>query len=322
MLCGIVVKIHSGFAKTYSAFCEQRIDMAQKFFHTIICIAISLAVLFTEAATTNTTVNAASDIHSYPVIPSMTGWVGARTAYLARRGLRLGNRAHVFSKIGDSITSWTFFLTPFATGAYDLGSYSNLKPVIAAFSQDGTRIGTSFANYSLAADGGWTAADLLDPAKANPGACGKAETPLDCELRVNKPEIALVMIGTNDLLDGNVAKFSATLHRVLTTIENHYVIPVVSTIPYRRDIPTLESRVPSYNQAIINLALAHGAPLWNYWLAVEGLPSNGVSIDGIHPSVPGDGATAVFDAAHLQFGFTVRNLTALQVLQRLMIVLN
>ena len=299
--------------------------MTHRYLHSLLCAAISTIVLTIPLAGPTSTANAAAaihDLHSFPIIPSMAGLVGARASYLARRGLRLGNRAHVFSKIGDSITSFTYFLTPIASGAYNLGSYNNLQSVIAAFSQDGTRIGTSFANYSLAASGGWTTADLLDPSKANPDACAKGETPVDCELRVNKPEIALVMIGTNDLLDNDIPMFSANLNRVLTIIENHYVIPVVSTIPYRRDNPALQGRVAAYNEAIVRLALSHGAPLWNYWLAVEGLPANGVSNDGIHPSIPPDGATTIFDSAHLQFGFPVRNLTALQVLQRLMTVVN
>jgi hypothetical protein len=162
---------------------------------------------------------------------------------------------------------------------------------------------------------------LIDPAKADHTVCKPTETPIDCELRITKPSIALIMIGTNDLKENNIAVFSANLHRILTIVENHDVIPVLSTIPYRRDDPALQGRVPAYNQAIVQVATARSEPLWNYWLAVNSLPANGVSIDGIHPSIPGDHETAIFDSSHLQFGFTMRNLTALQVLQSLMAVL-
>src|SRR5262249_45291778 len=146
---------------------------------------------------------------------------------------RLGNRTDVFSKIGDSITYWPFFLTPIGTGSVDLGSYGDLQNVVAAFSRDGTRVGNSFNNISLGGGDAWTTDDLLNPAKAASGACGGDETPVDCELRVNKPAIALVMIGTNDLVDGDIDHFSKNLNHILTIIQNHYVVPVVSTIPYR-----------------------------------------------------------------------------------------
>ena len=263
----------------------------------------------------------ALNIQALPIVPSMSGWVGAQTAYVVRRGIRLGNRADVFSKIGDSITSWRYFLAPIAEGKLNLGTYGTLSGAVGFFSKDPTRVGNSFYDVSLAAHGGWKAADLLDPAKADPSVCKPNETPLDCELRVTRPSIALVMIGTNDLLDNNAYRFSLTLDRVLTAIEAHYVVPIVSTIPYRRDDPALQDRVEAYNQAIARVAINHGAPLWNYWLAMVNLPANGISNDGIHPSVPPDQNATAFDAAHLQFGFTMRNLTALEVLQSVMTVL-
>lgn len=266
--------------------------------------------------------SAAIDLHAYPIVPLMSGWVAARVQYLVRRGRRSGNRPDVFSKLGDSITYWPFFLTPIGSGSLDLGGYGDLQSVVATFSREGTRVGNSFNNISLGAGNAWTSDDMLDPAKAEPGVCGSDETPVSCELRVNKPSIALVMVGTNDLVDGDINHFSNNLNRILTIIQNHYVVPVVSTIPYRRDQPALQDRVYAYNVAIVRAANSHGAPLWNYWLAMEGLPSNGVSIDGIHPSLPPDNRTTIFDNTHLQFGFTMRNLTALQVLQRMMTFVN
>jgi hypothetical protein len=267
---------------------------------------------------THVPADAALDLHAYPIVPALRGYVASRVQFLVRRGKRLGNRTDVFSKIGDSITNWPFFLTPIGSGSLDLGGYSDLQNVVAVYSQEGTRVGNSFSNVSLGAGNSWTSDDLLDPGKADPGTCASGETPVACELRVTKPSVALVMIGTNDLVSGDVNHFSKNLNRILTIIENHYVVPVVSTIPYRRDDLVLQDRVYTYNVAIVRTASSHGAPLWNYWLAMESLPSNGVSIDGIHPSLPPDNRTTIFDNTHLQFGFTMRNLTALQVLQRLM----
>ena len=59
--------------------------------------------------------------------------------------------------------------------------------------------------------------------------------------------------------------------------------------------------------------------MWNFGGAIDALENNGLS-DGIHPSSPpGNGpddfaAAADFTAENLRYGYTVRNLTALQVL--------
>jgi hypothetical protein len=52
-------------------------------------------------------------------------------------------------------------------------------------------------------------------------------------------------------------------------------------------------------------------------MAVEGLPNRGCLPDGFHYNTPPDGRSAHFDEAHLQYGYTMRNLTALQVLDAL-----
>src|SRR5258708_15768539 len=261
------------------------------------------------------------DLSALPVLPSISGAVARHARSLALHGKRIGNRMDVFTKVGDSITSWPFFLVPVGQGQAQFGQYSDLAGVVGRFSRRVARTGNSFANDSIAAHDIWNSADVLNPAMARPGVCNQGETPLDCELRVTRPGVALIMIGTNDLVFDDVNTFRANLNRIVSVVEAHYVIPVVSTIPYRRDNPAFQTRVAAYNEIIAQVAFAHNVPIWNYWLAVAGLPSNGVSIDGIHPSIPPDGKVAYFDSNHLQFGFTVRNLTALQVLKSLIPVL-
>lgn len=255
------------------------------------------------------------DAASFPVVP----YAGARARQLVLLGRRRGNRPNVFSKVGDSITAWGYFLAPIGTGGLRLGSYPNLGRAAQYFSQAMARTNNSFANESLAAAGGWTSWDVLTPGKVGGGCAGT--TPLECELAITKPSIALIMIGTNDLSYGDINAFTANLDRIVSICESYGVVPVVSTIPIRKDRPDAESRVGVYNDAIIRVALAHGAPLWNYWLAMEQLPNHGLTGDNVHPSVPPDNNTAIFDVDHLQYGFTIRNLTALQVLNNLLAVL-
>jgi GDSL-like lipase/acylhydrolase family protein len=259
------------------------------------------------------------DAHAYPVVPAIRGSVATKARSLVRLGRRYGNRSHVFSKIGDSITQWGFFMMPIGNGGLRLADHGELQGVVDWFAGEVARTNNSFANESLAAHGGWKSGDLLDPQQADPG-CGGL-TPVDCELRNTRPSVALIMIGTNDVETGDLAGFRANLNRIVSIVEAYGVVPVISTIPYRLDNQDLTNRVAAYNDVIIRIAAAHRAPLWNYFLAMEPLPSNGLTGDGIHPSVPPDQNTAVFDGFHLQYGFTMRNLTALQVLNNLLPVL-
>jgi hypothetical protein len=111
------------------------------------------------------------------------------------------------------------------------------------------------------------------------------------------------------------ATYRANLDTIVQTSIDMGVIPVLSTIPENLWAPELSPRIAEFNGIIAGVASAHGVPLWNYWRAMEDLPNKGMSTDGYHPSVdPATGETAVFTADGLQYGFTMRNLTALMVL--------
>jgi hypothetical protein len=45
-------------------------------------------------------------------------------------GQSMGNRANIFSKVGDSITASDVFLEPFSEGNYNLRDHAYLQPVI------------------------------------------------------------------------------------------------------------------------------------------------------------------------------------------------
>lgn len=228
-------------------------------------------------------------------------------------GQQQGNRANVFSKVGDSITVGTYFLYPIGWGAYNLRDYGHLNATIATFSGAVARDGNSFANNSLAADNGWTSNHILNPALAHPDLCNPGETPLACEYRVVRPAIALIMIGTNDVAEVPAGTFSANVNQIVEISLANGVIPALSTIPSRAG---MEANVATFNQTIRNIASHHGIPLWDYGTVMAQLPNGGLSTDGVHPSwPPGDFAAAAdFTRANLDYGYTLRNLMALQTL--------
>ncbi len=250
------------------------------------------------------------------VPPWLTG-ISSRTRAIYLRGQQLGNRRNVFSKIGDSITAAPQFLYPIGFGQYELGSYGNLSNVIGFFSQVNARAGNSFANQSLAAVSGWTADKLLTPGFAYPEICG-ADTPLMCEYKQVKPAIALIMIGTNDSGSGFTDVYADQLRQIVEISLEMGVIPVLSTIPPKNFDENQEQRVQAWNSVIRAIAAQYEVPLWDYHANMVGLPNRGMSSDGLHPSVPPDGAAGRFTPENLQYGYTMRNLNALQVLDALL----
>ena len=232
-------------------------------------------------------------------------------------GRAKGNIPYAFTKVGDSISAAPQFLTQFGTAQYNLGQYASLRDAIGWFSGPNGRGANPFVASSLAARNGWGTTSVLDPANADPNLCRPGETPLECEYRVTKPAVALIMFGTNDSGGLPLAEFRANLDTIVRTSIRMGVIPVLSTIPPKQYNPATDGRVAEFNQAIISIAQTYDVPLWNYWQTMISLPNNGLDPDGVHPSTPPDANTAVFDAEHLRYGYTARNLGALQMLDAL-----
>lgn len=244
------------------------------------------------------------------VVPQISG--AARDIYL--RGMALGNRADVFSKVGDSITASDLFLDPIGNGGLVLAEYAYLQPVVDYFSQTPAGDHFSFANTSVAARSGWTTFDVLDPNDAPRDLCSVGESPLVCEYRLTRPAVALIMFGTNDIGWVESVDYEANLRQIVQISVDMGVIPVLSTIPDQ--LGTWGgARVGEFNDIIRRVAADYDVPLWDYWLAVQPLPDQGLGGDGVHPSYdPRVGETAVFTPAGLRYGYNVRNLTALMVL--------
>ncbi|GAB4508695.1 MAG: hypothetical protein OHK0046_01890 [Anaerolineae bacterium] len=227
-------------------------------------------------------------------------------------GQAQGNRANVFSKIGDSQTIAPHAFTPLGQDVVNLDRYGYLQATIDYFTAENARDGNAFTNVSLAASTGWTTEDVLNPGNANTGACQPGDSPLVCEYRLVRPAVALIMLGTNDVAGLPLEVYRANLQGIMQTSVDMGVIPVLSTIPQRPGF-----NVDPFNEVIVSVASEFQMPLWDYASAMRTAPGNGLSDDGVHPSAPpGDPATAA-DFSQLQYGYTLRNLTALQVLDAL-----
>ncbi|MGB1286735.1 MAG: GDSL-type esterase/lipase family protein, partial [Aggregatilineales bacterium] len=242
--------------------------------------------------------------------------VPPRTRHIFQAGQQQGNRPLVFAKVGDSITVARHFLKPIGEGFYNLRDCIYLQDTISAFSQEHARTNNSFVNISIAANTGWTTPMTLNPVRNEQALCHSWESVLDCEYRLLNPSIALIMFGTNDVGAITLPEFRSALRDLIQRTIDRGIIPVVSTIPPR---PEFENLVLRFNDTIRSLAREYNIPMMDYWQALLQTPTNGLSADAVHPNVPPGGyqTSADFDSQNLEYGYVVRNLLTLHMLERL-----
>lgn len=228
-------------------------------------------------------------------------------------GQQLGNHDHVFSKVGDSITVSRNFLYPFGLGQYDLASFLYLEEIVNQFSQNNAHIGNSFINQSLAAHEGWSANAVLNPQNADVSLCRTGETPLFCEYRIVQPTIALIMFGTNDVGFRTAEQFTNDMREIIRLTEQNGIIPIISTIPNRPDVPR---QVIIFNDVLQQMANEFQIPIIDLYALTINLPNHGLTTDNVHLSASPLGltATATFTAPNMNYGYPVRNLATLQAL--------
>lgn len=193
----------------------------------------------------------------WPVVPTVSDEL--REVY--QQGLAMGNNPHSFSVLGDCQSLPEVFM-----GILDE------NPVLVAtlpepWQETVAQFQGSFNRYSPAVKDGTTEGALLwgqwndnKEKKCQPG-----ESPLDCELRVHRPSIVFVHVGTHW-----EARNRHYLEIILNRILDHGAVPVLVT---KADNRELDERV---NQNYAALAAEYGVPLWNFWLSVQDLPDHGM----------------------------------------------
>ena len=234
------------------------------------------------------------DWQSWPVVPSVSQ--AARQIY--QQGQAIGNNAHTFSKIGDGEISAAWFLTAFDLGPdhYDLGPYQDLLPVIEHFAGSFERIGS-------AAKRGFNTQRILDATTTLDAPCISGESPLTCELRLQRPAFAIISLGTNQAWEP--VEFESGMRQILDILVAQNVVPILST---KGD--NLEGD-HGINQIVACLANEYDLPLWNFWSAIQPLPNHGLQPDLEHLTY---GIPDFSNSKDMETAWTVRNLTALQVL--------
>ncbi len=242
-----------------------------------------------------------------PIIPELS----PEMLEVYQRGLVNKRDPHRFSKIGDCQNINTYFLNMFDGGTYSLGEeYANLQATIDYFAG-------SWSRKSLAVKGGlnimsvqstmWTPA--VETYTKKEGTCKKGETPLVCELRDFSPSFAIISM--EESWDGSLQQYDDNMRQIVEYVISQDVVPILAT---RSELLSQERQI---NDMVVKIAEDYHLPLWNFGAAASKLPNAGLREDGFHltPYDEENYPHADFmDPVTMQFGWTWRNLTALQTM--------
>lgn len=239
-----------------------------------------------------------------PVVPA---GVSESMREVYQRGIESGNDPTHFSIIGDCQNVSSYFLSVFDTpGEFSLGSeYEYLQPTIDFYHG-------SYSRVSLAVKGGFNAAAVLSPLRADPKSCNANESPLDCELRTWRPTVVFVSMETW-WSHKPAEEYDKYMRKVLDRIIEFGAVPIIAT-----KADNLEGD-NSINATVAQIAYEYEIPMWNFWAAVQPLPDKGLSPDGFHLTF----ARNFFDdPKRMLNAWPWRNLTALQSLDAVRNALN
>jgi len=197
---------------------------------------------------------------SWPVIPIVSA--AARQIY--EHGLALGNNPHVFSTIGDCQSEPNVFMGVFESDQSPLGPKdTNLRQTVLYFAG-------SFSRKSLAVHDGLSPASALSPLWADHSACQADESPVACELRLRKPSIMFINLGTVWKKGASAAPYETYLRQIVDLLIAHGTLPILAT-----KADNVEGD-HSLDLATARVAHDYDIPLWNFWLASDTLPNHGL----------------------------------------------
>lgn len=231
------------------------------------------------------------------------------------RSLAPAAPADVFMKVGASSTVSQSTLYCFAGDGVELDLHeAALGSTLDFFLAGPAGDTTPFDRDTLAAEVGRTAG----------WAIGGSPSPIEQELaaiHLAGPSLALIHYGANDMhmaltYAGALPGYYANMSDLLDFVIDQGVVPIVFGLSRRLDQDGADDWVQSYNAVARGLAQARSIPFVDLRFALEGLPGYGLSGDGLHLESFDDGA-CILTAEGLGHGYNVRNLIALEVLDRL-----
>jgi hypothetical protein len=259
-----------------------------------------------------------SIVEQIPILPDLNAQgVRDRLQAIFNNGASQDKRAGVFIIIGGDMAIQAGYLDPFADPGLD-NSASGLQGIIDWYNQVDVGNGrSSFDRNSFATGQGWRAQTLNNPDQSDAANCNPGETPLECEIRLLQPAVAIISVG---LTDTDATRFQGEMERVLQTLIANGVIPIVSTVqPNPADPATVTAINEALITAIQNVEAASNTsiPIYNLWRAYSQLPNNGLEDDNRTPSTAPGGPGALDSQSVGGFGMNARHHNLLTLLDQL-----
>ena len=196
-----------------------------------------------------------ADWMDWPEVPIVTAEM--RDVY--ERGLALDNDPRAFSILGDCQSTPETFLALYLQP----DKFAFLPP---ALQETALHFEGSLGRFSPTSKSGSTSGALLWPEwHEGDFGCGEFETPLECELRLNTPSFALIMVGTHW-----EARNERYMRKIIEQLLEAGVVPILMTKADNREGDH------SINLETVTLAAEYGLPLWNFWPVTADLPNRGL----------------------------------------------
>lgn len=209
-----------------------------------------------ETSVTATETLLSNEWMSAPILPEPTENIRAIYEY----GQTLGNNPNAFSVFGDCQARPDEFFGRFET---DEGLVNSLTPELQ---ETVNHFYGSFNRESPTAQDGTTPGALLwNQWHRGEYGCTFAETPVDCELRIQNPSFVIIQIGSHF-----ESRNTEYLRRIITQLIDRGVAPILAT---KADNRELDFRI---NRDMYLLAQEFDLPLWNFWASLSDLPNRGL----------------------------------------------
>ncbi len=246
-----------------------------------------------------------SQLFSVPVIPEIS--LAMQEVY--QRGVEAGNHPNVITKVGDSLMQNDEYLQVMSQPNYDLGGYVFLTQTVEFYRE-------SAGQPSVAARLGLTTYVVFDPMWADPAQCEAGESPLNCEYRLKRPSVALIMFGANDVQHMTDAIFDEQMRLLVEETLAQNIIPVLFTFSYHPDNEFWWQAI-NFNLRLVQIASDYEVPLVNLWSAARALPEFGLDVDRIHLKNSGVDWLDFTNGREARYGVTLQNLLTIRVLHEI-----
>lgn len=267
---------------------------------------VNIDSTLTDAALYNVDDETTARLYAVPVIPHISD--AMRMVYAL--GQSLGNHSNAITKIGDSLSVSSIYLTPMWRTDHKLGAYDYLADTIAYF-------GESTRHQSVASRIGLNTSSIFDPMWADQAMCNADESPLMCEYRISRPSIAFIMFGPNDVVSNmTVEEYSEQMRLMVEISLDVGIIPVLSTFSVHPESRWWDKSM-AFNLALVDIAADYEVPIMNLWSAARVLPNYGLAGDNIH-MMHGTYEYFNFTTGHeASVGISLQNLVSLTTLYEL-----